>query len=208
MTIQQMVFSGSISTPEYVGFSQTSRSNVSSYTASCPSAAQAGDLVIFFGFAKDNNNATLWSINGITELQDSNADPNLYVGYKYVATAGETYSVLLNRNVNSTGIYAVAYRRVTYGSFAFIAPGSPSSASISITPTANNASVVGYVFNGNRGTPWAFTETAPSTTTALNTGSSDLLIKKDAVNNALTYTFTSLNNSNRTQAALVSLLPV
>lgn len=208
MTIQQMIVGGNANIISYIGYSQSlSSGDVASITLSAPSATQAGDLVVLFGSAVKGGNSRQWSVSGVTEVQDSLVDPNLYVGYKYATAAGETYTMLVN-SAASLSVFAIAYRNANYSAYSFVSPGEVSSASIAITPSASGASIAGFGHNPSSGIAWSFTETAPATSTKLTTGLNPyVLFKKDDVSGSLTYTFTGLASSRNTQIALVSLLP-
>lgn len=203
-----MIIGGSVNAVSYVGYSQSlSNGDVASITLSAPSATQAGDLIVLFGSAVKGGNSRQWSVSGVTEVQDSLVDPNLYVGYRYATAASETYTMLVNNDA-SLSVFAIAYRNARYGAYSFVSPGEVSSASISITPSASGASVAGFGHNPSSGISWSFTETAPQTSTKLTTGLKPyVLFKKDDVSGSLTYTFTGLASSRNTQIALVSLLP-
>lgn len=207
MTIQQALFSRGSDLPEYVGFASTSKTNASTLSLAAPSAAQVGDLILIYGYAIATSGIS-WSASGITEVQDAGAPPNMFIGYKTLSSVGETYSLLLNATSTVLAAYSIAYRRAIYSAYSFVAPGAVTSANVSITPSVANSSIVGLVANYSHGTTWAFTETAPSATATINSGSNHLLFRKDTVTGALSYTFTGLNSDYRTQAALVSLRPV
>lgn len=150
MTIQQMMFGGGMMPISFVGYNEeftaTARSSTIILT---PSNTAIGDLILFFG--NTGGNAATWSnTQGVTEMVDANASPNLYASRITASSAGAT-SFTFNLNANRfIALYCLVYRNAIFQSSAFTYRANVNNqfgntVSTTITPSTNSSAIIAHI---------------------------------------------------------------
>jgi hypothetical protein len=150
MTIQQMMFGGGMMPISFVGYNEeftgTARSSIVIVT---PSNTEIGDLILFFG--NTGGNAATWSnTQGVTEMVDANASPNLYASRITASSAGATaftFSLSASRFISA---YCLVYRNAVFQSSAFtyranVNSQTGNSVSTTISPSTNGSAIIAHI---------------------------------------------------------------
>lgn len=205
MTIQQMLVGGNSFPPVYVGVNSAVTNSVSNISVDTPSTTQVGDLLLFFA-SSTNNGAHTWNMSpAVTEIQDSNAVPNLYFGYTTATAAGtSTYTLTASKTANLR-IVTVVYRYSKYETYNYSAPGSPSSTAISLTPASTGSVIVGYAVANQGSITWSVTNSQFNPYTNSNTTPVSICFLKENITTTQSFTISGMSGSQPFQAILVGI---
>ena len=206
MTIQQMLLSGGSLPPAYVGVNYNARTTAgTTLSITTPSNTQIGDLLLFFGSSAGGGSHTWSSSNSVTEVQDSNALPNLYFGYRAAAAAGSAPFNFSTSTSSFSQIVVVAYRYASYKTYSYATSLNQQTTNLSLSPTQANSTLVGHAVADQSNVTWSVNNSASIIQSVNNSKPVIVTFKKDLVSTS--QTFTVGTNFNTFQGVLVAIGP-